>query len=113
MTKVTDINKYRPNPNEYIPGDEVAMAMQWYGESNPQRAWDKLIHQVLKEIISGDEEIEKVRSGREIVEWADQFRKHFTQSDLADSNEEAIDLLDELFFLAKGPSGLADHCSRI
>ena len=96
MTKVIDINKNRPNPNEYIPSDEVAMAMQWYGESDPQRAWDKLIHQVLREIISGDEEVDKLSSGRTIVEWADHFREHFTQSHVADSNEEAIDRLNEM-----------------
>jgi tRNA uridine 5-carbamoylmethylation protein Kti12 len=85
MSNVTDIDKYRPNPNEYFPSGPVLMAMQWYEESDPQRAWDKLIHQVLKEIINGDEEVEKVRSGREIVEWADQFRKHFTPTDLAEA----------------------------
>ena len=46
--------------------------------------------------ISGDEEVDKLSSGRTIVGWADHFREHFTQSHVADSNEEAIDRLNEM-----------------
>ena len=80
MRKVIDIRKNKPNPNQYIPDGLVLLAMDYYGESDPQCAWDRLIGDVLREHVRGDEEVDKVSSGIRIVEWADHFREHFKPS---------------------------------